>query len=86
MSPSDHETPNLQNKRPAGFVLLLETADTLTSLVFLSLCVCRWGRPFPLQLQLRLGARLRDPTRGQGRPTRADNKADAKGTHAADWV
>ena len=29
VSPSDHEKPNLQNKRPAGFVLLLlDTADT----------------------------------------------------------
>ncbi|MFM7985265.1 MAG: hypothetical protein ACKPKO_38695, partial [Candidatus Fonsibacter sp.] len=30
--------------------------------------------------------RLRDPTPEQGRPTSSDNKADAKGTHAADWA
>ena len=73
-----------RKQRPDGFVLLFEKAITLTFTD--GMCSNMCGRPFPLQRQLRLGARLRGPTPGQGRSTGADNKADAKGTHAADWV
>ena len=36
--------------------------------------------------KLRFGARLRGPAPGLGRPTSTDNKADAKGTYAANGV
>ena len=45
-----------------------------------------WGRPCYMYSKLRLGARLRGPALGLDRPTSTDNKADARGTHAADWV
>ena len=41
------------------------------------------GDGHSLYSKLPLGARLRA---GLGEPTSADNKADAKGTNATDWV
>ena len=63
-----------------GIYMLAQTSNYHACL----LCLRPWGRPPYLYAKLRRGARLRGPAPGLGRPTSADNEADARGAHAAD--